>query len=64
MDRFKRFGNNLKTQAEANPIMALSVAAGLLMAVSKLIDANTARGNAKAWQREVDRRMIQTYRNK
>lgn len=46
----------LKEQVEDNPLLAAGVAAGLLTGVSKLLNANTARQNAKTWKREVKRR--------
>lgn len=51
------FVENLKTQAEENPFVALAVCAGLLTAASKFIKANTDAKNAKAWAKEVDRRV-------
>ena len=50
------FIENLKRQAEANPIFALGVAAGLITAIGKLMDSSTNSRNAKAWAREVARR--------
>lgn len=52
-----RFVQNLKAQAEANPIVAIGVAAALLTAAGKLMDANTARSAAKTHSREIDRRI-------
>lgn len=46
----------LKQQVEDNPLFAAGVAAGLLTGVSKLLDANTKRQNAKTWRKEVNRR--------
>ncbi|MFL5661341.1 MAG: hypothetical protein ACJ8BW_08305 [Ktedonobacteraceae bacterium] len=45
----EKFLENLKHQAEENPILALAVAAGLLTATSKLV-------NSAAWAKEVKRR--------
>ena len=50
------FINNLKRQAEENPVLALVVAAGLITATSKLI-------NSMAWKQEVARRAMNN-RNK
>jgi hypothetical protein len=51
------FLNNLKRQAEANPIVAMGVAAALVTAVAKFIDAQGhARGSA-AYARDVNRRI-------
>lgn len=54
----EKFLENLKAQAEANPVLAMGVAAGLLTAISKLMDANTNARNAKSWSRETQRRAI------
>lgn len=56
------FLENLKRQAAENPIVALGVGAGLITAISKLIDSNTESKNAKAWQREVNRRAAKDAR--
>lgn len=50
------FLENLKREASANPVVALGVAAGLITAIGKLVDATTDASNAKAWKREVARR--------
>lgn len=52
----QKFIDNLKTQAEANPIVALGVGAAVVQAATKLLNANTSRSNAKTWKREVNRR--------
>lgn len=44
-----RFLENLKYQAEQNPVLALGVAAAAVTSISKLI-------NAAAWKQEVNRR--------
>ena len=44
------FLNNLKKQAEENPVLALAVAAALLTAGSKFM-------NSMAWKQEVARRI-------
>lgn len=54
----QKFLENLQAQAEANPVLAMGVAAGLLTAISKLMDANTNARNAKSWDRESKRRTI------
>jgi hypothetical protein len=54
----QRFIDNLKRQAEENPVLAIGVAAGLITAISKLIDANADMRNSRAWAREVARRSI------
>lgn len=52
------FINNLQRQAEANPVLALGVAAGLITAISKLIDSTANAKNSRAWAREVARRSM------
>lgn len=59
-----KFIENLKHQAEENPVVALAVAAGLITAVSKLIDSGSNARNAKAWDRETVRRAMKDNRNK
>jgi|RhiMetStandDraft_4_1073278.scaffolds.fasta_scaffold30909_2 hypothetical protein len=49
------FINNLKKEAEENPVLALGVAAALLTAASKL-------ANAMAWRQEVTRRRMNDLR--
>jgi hypothetical protein len=51
-----RFIDNLKHQAEENPVLAMGVAAALITAVSKLIDSSSNARNSKAWAQEVHRR--------
>jgi hypothetical protein len=51
-----RFINNLKHEAEENPIFAIGVAAGLITAISKLMDASADTRNSRAWAKEVARR--------
>lgn len=53
-----KFVENLTRQAEENPILALGVAAGLITAISKLVDAGTNARNARAWKLEVARRAV------
>ena len=53
-----KFWNNLKVQAEANPVWTLAIGAAVLTAASKLLDANTQRSYAKTHAREVDRRIM------
>jgi hypothetical protein len=59
-----RFFENLKTQAEENPVFALGVAAGLVTATSKLIDALGKAKNSRAWAKEVNRRAAKDLRKK
>jgi len=51
------FIDNLKKQAEENPIAALGVAAALLAGASKLV-------NSLAWKQEVARRAMKDARKK
>lgn len=61
----EKFVANLKAQIEANPIVAIGVAAALLTATSKLMDANTQRSYAKTHALEVNRRLAaQALKNK
>lgn len=52
------FIDNLKHQAEENPVLALGVAAALITATSKLLDSIGNTRNSKAWDREVARRIV------
>lgn len=52
-----KFLENLKRQAEENPVVVFGTAALLLTAVSKLMDSNTQRSYAKTHQLEVARRL-------
>jgi hypothetical protein len=51
------FLENLKRQAAENPVLALGVAAALLTAVSKVSNSHVNARNAKAWEKEVERRI-------
>lgn len=53
-----KFLENLKHQAEDNPVLAMGVAAGLLTAVGKLMEAHTNARNSKAWSLETQRRVM------
>ena len=54
----KRFIDNLKRQAEENPILALGVTAAVATAASKLLHTMTEARNSKTWAKEVDRRRV------
>lgn len=54
----EKFLENLKHQAEDNPVLAMGVAAGLLTAVGKLVEAHTNSRNSKSWMRETQRRAM------
>lgn len=57
-----RFVRNLVAQAEANPVLVLGVAAALLTATAKLMDANTQRSYAKTHELEIERRIAKMNR--
>jgi len=57
-----RFLENLRRQAEENPILALGVGAAAVTAVSKLIHVGTERKNSTTWAKEVDRRRVTSSR--
>lgn len=61
--RNSRFVQNLKRQAEENPIVVIGVSAAFITAVSKLLDSNTKRSYAKANAQEIERRKYKTYNN-
>lgn len=46
----------LKEQAEDQPLIAAGIVVAALSGVTKLMNANTNRRNAKTWSREVKRR--------
>lgn len=50
------FLENLKQEAADNPVVALGVAAGLITAISQLLNASAKKSNARDWKREVRRR--------
>lgn len=52
----EKFLANLKTQAEANPLIAFGVGAALLTAASKFIDAAGKAAGHRTWAKEVARR--------
>lgn len=54
----KRYYENLKRQAEENPLAALAIGAATVTAVTKLMQANTERKNSTTWAKEVDRRRM------
>lgn len=54
----KKYIDNLKRQAEENPLLAAGVAIAAVTAVTKLMQANTERNNSKSWAKEVDRRRM------
>lgn len=56
----KQFINNLKRQAQENPMLAIAVGVAAITAVTKLLAANTEHQNSKTWAKEVDRRRMNT----
>jgi hypothetical protein len=56
------FLENLKHEAEANPIIALAIGAGLITSISKLIDSSVNAKNSRAWAAEVARRAAKDAR--
>ena len=58
-----KFVDNLKKQAEENPLVALGIGVGLISAVSKLINSSATAANSRAWQAEVARRAMKDAAN-
>jgi len=54
----KKYIDNLKRQAEENPLLAAGIAIAAVTAVTKLMQANTEHNNSKSWAKEVDRRRM------
>lgn len=52
----QKFIDNLKRQAEDNPMLAVGVGAAFVQATTKLLSASAQHRNSKAWKKEVDRR--------
>lgn len=55
-----RFLENLKTQAEDNPVVALGVAAGVITTITQLLNAAASTKNSRTWKKEVNRRSAKT----
>lgn len=53
--------DKIKQAWDENPIGTIIVAAFAATAAAKLLDASTARANARTWSREVDRRSRKTH---
>ena len=51
--------DKLKRAAEENPLGALVVGGVVINAIAKLMNANTERRNSQAWNKEVNRRIVQ-----
>jgi Cys-tRNA synthase (O-phospho-L-seryl-tRNA:Cys-tRNA synthase) len=54
----KQYLEQLKLQAETNPLGAAAVGAAVIIAITKLLSATTDRQKAKTWDREVERRRM------
>jgi hypothetical protein len=52
------FLQNLKRQAEENPIAALAVGAAVLTTITKLLGTSVDVKNSRAWAQEVARRTM------
>ena len=57
----KKFVNNLKVQAEQNPVAAVIVASIALKAVTGMMNASTERVRAQTHAKEIDRRIQKSY---
>ena len=57
-----QFVKNLKKQADENPLLAIAAGVALITAVSKLLDASTARKAAHTHALEVARRIQKASR--
>ena len=55
-----RFYRNLKTQIEEHPMEAIMIGAIAATAAAKLMESNNNRRNSKSWEKEVDRRRMNT----
>ena len=56
------FLDNLKRQAEENPVVAVGVGAAAVQAVTKLLNVYIANKNSNAWKQEVKRRQAKTFK--
>lgn len=59
MDKIKnsKFTQNLKRQAEENPVIVMMAAAALLTAVAKVIDAHGHNAGSRAYARQVNAKL-------
>lgn len=58
----EKFLNNLKAQAEENPLIAIGVGVAVLTAAGKFIDAAGKAAGHRTWAKEVARRDRMTRR--
>ena len=58
------FLDNLRRQAEDQPMVAMGIGAAAITAIAKLLNAQTEHRNAKTWKKEVDRRTMKTQSKK
>ena len=56
------FLENLKRQAEDQPMVALGIGAAAITAIAKLLNAQGNHRNSKVWAKEVDRRIKKTQK--
>jgi hypothetical protein len=56
------FKIKIKQAWNENPLAVIAVGTGAAIAVVKVLEANTARKNAKTWEMEVQRRAMNTRR--
>jgi hypothetical protein len=54
--------DKIKQAWDENPLAVVAVASTAVFAVAKLMDATTARMNAKSWKTEVNRRTMSSRR--
>jgi hypothetical protein len=52
----KTFLNNLRTQAEENPMLALGIGTAVVAAATRFLGAGVDMKNSRAWAKEVNRR--------
>ena len=52
----KKFMQNLRAQAEENPMVAIGVATAAAAVAAKLIDSVVSTRNSQTWSKEVNRR--------
>lgn len=53
----EKFINNLKAQAEANPMAALVIGTAVLTAAGKFIDASGAAVGRRAYAKQIDAKL-------